>query len=340
MRTSRRTFLLAAGAASVVAAAHAKPPKPSGPYAAAANYSAQRRGVSMLVMREGKILFEDYPNAGGVEKAWELASGTKSFTGVMAAAAEQDRLLDIDEPCVETLPEWAGDRARSRIAIRHLLTLTSGLRGAGAIGRPPTYLDALKARAVHEPGQVFEYGPTDFQIFGEILKRKLRAKGLNPDPVIWFKGRVLDRISVSVADWKRGRDGNPFMPQGAQLTARNWARFGQWVMDGARGVDPHVARVLFESTSANPGYGLSWWLIRPGLIGPSPRAGVDEGEIGSFAQSEDIVMAAGAGDQRLYLIRKQNLIVVRQANQIMRGMFARGRGKWSDADFLELLATA
>jgi len=337
MPASRRVFIVSA-AAALSGAAHARPPA-AGPYAAAAEYSAQRRGVSMLVMRGGEVLFEDYPGDSGPDKAWELASGTKSFTGVMAAAASQEGLLSIDEACADTLPEWRND-ARKAIAIRHLLQLNAGLEGEGAIGRPPTYLDAIKATAKYAPGETFEYGPTNFQIFGEILKRKLRATGLSDDPVLWFKGRVLDRIGVSFADWKRGKDGNPYLPQGGQFTARNWARFGQWVMDGASGVDGKVTKALFEASAANPGYGLSWWLLRPGLIGPSPRAGVDEGEIGSYAQSEDIVMAAGAGDQRLYLIRKRKLVVVRQANRIMQGMVARRRGaKWSDADFLQRLTS-
>ena len=79
------------------------------------------------------------------------------------------------------------------------------------------------------------------------VKRKLRAKGLGDDPVVWLKGRVLDRIGVSYAGWKRGRDGNPFLPQGAQLTARNWAKFGQWVMDGGQGVDARAYEALIPN---------------------------------------------------------------------------------------------
>ncbi|HVY88928.1 MAG TPA: serine hydrolase domain-containing protein [Hyphomonadaceae bacterium] len=340
MTPSRRTLLAGAGALAVVGAINSATAKTRGaapgPWGPAADYSSARRGVSLLVMKAGQVLFEDYPNAGGPDKAWELASGTKSFTGVMAAAATSDGLLTIDEPCARTLPEWQGDPRKSRITIRHLLTLTSGLEGEGAIGRPPPYLEALKAKAIYEPGTKFEYGPTNFQIFGEIMKRKLRAAGKPSDPVVWLQARVLDGIGVHPAEWQRGRDGNPFLPQGAHLTAHDWARFGQWVLDGAKGVDHRVCETLFESTKANPGYGLSWWLLRPGLIGPSPRAGIDGEAIGAAAQNEDIVMAAGAGDQRLYLLRKRGLIIVRQANQILRSMgpFAT---KWRDDEFLKLL---
>lgn len=346
MTPSRRRLLTGLGAAALAAgipgAAHAKKIVRAcpiiGPYAGAADYSAERRGVSMLVMRDGKILLEDYPQPGGPEEAWELASGTKSFTGVMAAAGQMDGLLDIEEPAAKTLTEWRGDPRKSRITIRNLLSLNAGLSGPGAIGQPPAYLDALKAEAKYEPGTKFEYGPVSFQIFGEIMQRKLRAANQPDDPSVWLQRRVLDRIDVHVSGWKRGRDGNPFMPQGAQLTARNWARFGQWVMDGGKGVDPHVMKALFEPASTNPGYGLSWWLLRPGLIGPNPAAGIDGDAIGNVAKHEDIVMAAGAGDQRLYLFRERRLVVVRQANQIFRSRGPRAI-KFRDEDFLKLILT-
>lgn len=345
MISTRRTLMLGIGAAAFSGAACAQrlrdrlgggdAPPVSGPYAAAADYSAKRRGVSLLVMQDGKVLFETYPDPGAPEKGWELASGTKSFTGVMAGLAQADGLLDINEPAAKTLTEWSGD-SRSKITIRHLLTLTSGLQGEGEVARPPAYADAIKAKAVRDPGAKFVYGPTDFQCFGEILKRKLRAAGKPEDPVVWLQARLFDQLGVKPTDWKRGADGNPFLPQGAHLTARHWATFGQWVLDGGKGMDPRVHTALFEASSANPGYGLSWWLLRLGLIGPSPRSGIDGDAIGDAAKGEDIVMAAGAGDQRLYLFRNRRLIVARQANEILRAMTP-GATRWRDDEFLKLL---
>jgi hypothetical protein len=47
-------------------------------FRAAAGYSAERSGVSLLVMRRGEVIFEDYPNEGGPGRAWELASGARA----------------------------------------------------------------------------------------------------------------------------------------------------------------------------------------------------------------------------------------------------------------------
>jgi CubicO group peptidase (beta-lactamase class C family) len=289
--------------------------------------------VSLLVMQAGETLFEDYPNRGDAGAYWELASGTKSFSGIVAAAAAADGLLTLDERAAETLPEWEGDARKSRITLRQLLTLTSGVVD-DRVGRLDSYADSVAAPARAEPGTRFAYGPTPFQIFGEIMRRKLAASGGPADAVAYLGARVLAPNGVRIGSWRTGRrDGLPLMPQGAQLTARDWARFGQFVLDGGAGLDPATLAACFEGTSLNPGYGLTWWLLRKGLIPPSDNAGVD-GAVGDAILAEDVVMAAGAGDQRLYLIRVRGLVVARQADGILR----RRRGpEWRDEEFLRAL---
>lgn len=307
-------------------------------YETASLYSAMRQGVSLLVMRAGKVLFADYPNGGSVRTAWELASGTKSFCGLMAAAASQDGLLELDEKCADTLTEWRGD-ARAEIGLRHLLSLTSGLQ-SGQIGHPPTYAEAVRALLLKQPGTDFAYGPVAFQVFGEIMRRKLLAVRSQFDPLGYLEARVLKPAGARIGSWQRGGDGQPLMPQGCALTAENWARFGQYVLDGAKGTDQAVLRACFEGSAANPGYGLSWWLLRPGLVGPGPRAGLS-GADGASMADEDVVMAAGAGNQRLYLLRKRGLVVVRQAKGILAALQRpAGTRTWSDAEFLRLLLRA
>lgn len=299
----------------------------------AATYSADRQGVSLLVMRRGEIVFEDYPNGGGPDRAWELASGTKSFCGIIAASLAQEGRLALDERCADTLSEWRGERRRSRITVRELLTLTSGI-GGGSIGRPPPYAEAVAQPAQFEPGERFQYGPAPFQIFGEIVRRKT-----GDDPLAYLQTRIFNPLGIEPQRWRRGADGNPHLPSGAALTARDWAAFGRFVMSPRRGepvLHPAVDAALWQGTAANPGYGLTWWLLRPGLIGPTRserrRAGIPTDEQ-LESMGFDVRMAAGAGNQRLYLIPERDLIIVRQATGIARAL--RGRGEdWSDAEFL------
>ena len=326
---NRRAFFATSAAACAASIFPAVAQTPD--FAAAAAYSAERRGVSLLVMRRGEIVFEDYPNEGGAGRGWELASGTKSFTGVMCAAAIQDGLASWDEHAADTLTEWRGDE-RQRVTIRHLLSLTSGIAG-GPIARPPTYADAIAQQAGAAPGERFAYGPTPFQVFGEIMRRKTDG-----DPLAYLQRRILDPLEIEPARWRRGADGMPHLPSGAALTARDWARFGWFVMRRGEGrIDARALAECFEGSRANPGYGLSWWLLRDGLIPPGRNAGL-EIDTGLSERLGGVSMAAGAGNQRLYLVPAFELVVVRQASGILQALMGRDRGpRWSDAEFLRLV---
>lgn len=305
-------------------------------YAAAADYSARRRGVSLLVMQAGRVLFEDYPRS-APDTAHELASGTKSFCGVLAAAMVQDGLLSLDEACAETLTEWRDDPVRRAATIRTLLSLSSGV-GGGSIGRPATYAASVAQPFAGGPG-VFRYGPTPFQVFGEIVRRKLATAGRPDDVLAFMDERLLRPAGVTHGPWRR-QAGQANMPSGAQFNARNWARFGAFVqggckVDGRAIVDAAALADCFRPTPSNPGYGLTWWLLRPGLIPPSPRSPIDSSAT-ALAGLPTVSMAAGAGDQRLYLIPDHDLVVVRQADGILARL-AGGGTDWSDAAFLRLI---
>lgn len=324
---TRRQLLAGLAAGTVVAPARLRA---QDRFAAAADYSAAAGGVSLLVLERGREVFRAHRD--GVERPLELASGTKSFSGVLAAALVQDGWLTLDERCADTLPEWRDDPVKAQATVRSLLQLGAGV-ASGPIGRPPTYAAAV-AFPAEAPG-VFRYGPTPFQVFGEIVRRKLVAAGRPDDVLAFLQRRLLTPAGVEVGGWTR-QAGQPNLPSGARLTATAWARFGQMVQDGGRGlVDPTALAACFAPSPANPGYGLTWWLPRPGLVPPGPRAGIDADAFARLGGLE-VRMAAGAGNQRLYLIPDRELVVVRQADGILEAL--RGRGPaWSDVDFLTRL---
>ena len=305
---------------------------------AAAGYSAAHRGVAVLVLEDGKPVCEQYA-AGDASTANELWSGTKSFVGIMAAAAVQDGLLTLDERAADTLVEWKGDPRKSTITLRQLLSMASGQ--GGVIGRPPTYADAIATPLASDPGTKFEYGPTPMQIFGEIMRRKLAAKRLDASPLAYLKRRVFDPIGLQVGSWRNGPDGNPLMPQGAVLTPRNWARLGEFVraggkLNGKPLVDPGAFAALFKPSPLNPAYGLTWWLPHPPKVSDPVTAGTDLGKRATELPA-DIVTAAGAGDQRLYVIPSLRLTIVRQAKLDIAAVMRGEKSGWSDADFLKTL---
>lgn len=300
----------------------------------AAEYSRESRGLAVLVMKGDKIVFEDYQNGHTAERPWNLASGTKSFSGVMCAAAIEDKLISgFDEKVSDTITEWRSDPRKSKITIRQLLSLTSGI-DAGQIGVVPSYTEAISKLAEYDPGTYFEYGPVPFQIFGELMTRKLKAK--NETVMGYLKRRILTPIGLSVASW-REVSGQPLLPQGANLTAREWVKFGLFLKNGGKWNGKQiVAKKLLDElvvgSKANPAYGITFWLNNKGV---NPQGRAIGGAVGAISQNgiaagvKDLYMAAGAANQRLYIIPSLDMVVVRQ------GQLA----KFDDAEFIRRLVT-
>lgn len=328
------------GAAALSAPASAAPARWQSPCKAAASYSDSHRGVSVIVLEDGKVVCEHY-YGGNASTPYELWSGTKSFIGILAAAAVQDGILNLDEAAADTISEWRNDPVRSKITIRQLLSMASGQ--PSVMGKPPTYAAALQVPLSAAPGETFMYGATPLQTFGEVMRRKLVAKGLPGELDVYLERRILTPIGMTYAAWRRGADGNVLTPQGMTITAREWAKFGEFIRAGgiAGGkqlVDPAAFKALFAPSSANPAYGLTWWLPHPSKVADPITAETDIGRNADRLPS-DLVEAAGAGDQRLYVIPSLKLTIVRQAQLDLAGLAA---GKftpsgWSDAAFLDIL---
>jgi CubicO group peptidase (beta-lactamase class C family) len=279
-------------------------------YQRAATYAQKQGGDAILILKKDEIVLEQYTAPYSETKPHPLASGTKSFAGVMAVSAAQDGLLKLDEPVSKTIKEWQGDWQKSKITIRQLLNLSSGI-APGKLGQVPTYAQAVKAPLLQPPGDYFQYGPTPFQVFGELMRRKLAPR--KEDPLAYLKRSILNPIGLKVADWKRGSDGHPNLPSGASLTAREWAKFGQLLerqgrWNGEEVLDRSFLKHVFKGSEINESYGLGVWL---NALGPSPN-GKPQNLLS--AAPKDAFMAAGALDQRLYVIPSRDLVIVRFGN--------------------------
>lgn len=307
----------------------------------AAKYSESKRGVSMLVMQNGRTIFEHYANGGSARGRWPIFSGTKSFWGIAALAGVREGLFKLDDFVSDTITEWKSDPRKSQITIRQLLSQTDGIEGASRLQRASIRdrnAMAVRLPLVAEPGSAFIYGPSHVQIFSELLRRKLRGRTTTD----YVEGHVLNRLGIGRLNYKKDSLGNPLLATGFELTAREWARLGELVLGrgtyhGRRIVSPDLLLEAFAGSSANPSYGLSFWLNRPS---PSGREADMERMLDLPWQSAlwadicickdapaDMVVALGSGYQRLFIIPSLSAIIVRQGSN----------AKFSDAHFLRLV---
>lgn len=298
---------------------------------AAAEYSRQQHGVSLVVLLDGQVVCEDYAPSWKASSKGPMASGVKSFSTALAAAAVQDGLLALQERAADTLPEWRDDPAKREITLRQLLSLSSGLRTDLA---EPTTQQALEADVYGSPGTWFAYDPAPFQVFGEILRRKLAAAG-GESVDAYFERRIARPLGIEV-EWLRLSDGTVDLAGGGGITARDWARYGELIRLGGAWEGKQVldAAALTEAlgwSGANPAYVMGWW--RPGYPGRSlPTSNAWQ----SVLARPDTLLAVGAGKQRLFVSPSSKMVIARQA---MGEPWSRGAAStgFSDVQFLTLL---
>ena len=361
MRTMTRARLLCAAASVAVLATEvlrAQAPSRQN-FDRAVAYVARTDGQAVLVMHKGQIVYEAYMDNGGATRRQLLASGSKSFVGVAALAAVQDQLLTLDEHVADIVNEWRDDSLKSRVTVRQLLSLESGVDpgnpGTGCGGAQAMWSDAIAASAKSIPGTHFAYGPFPFIATGVMLERLLKSESFDA----YLERKLLIPLHIQV-EWRaRCADGKPQLAGGAAMTARDWGTFGEFIRLG--GVTPsaigskrllpeQLVSQLFVPSHSNPSYGMSWWL-RGATIEAQPALGPNTEIANSTAGPlrrrmlaqrgrmptvvpnwipDDLVMAAGAGKQRLYIMRSRELVVVRMGRLI-------GGNAFQDTEFLQAL---
>ncbi|GEM45492.1 serine hydrolase domain-containing protein [Deinococcus cellulosilyticus] len=304
----------------------------------AARYSETHRGSALLVLQDGREVYARAQNGFLLERTHFLASGSKSFSCAIAVALQAEGKLNLDEPVIQTLTEWKIDPQKASITARQLLGFTSGL--PGFIGPSLVQLNrdmygaALNAPLQFPPGEHYTYGNAHLAVFGALIERKT-----GQDAAVYLQKRVLDPIGVQ-AVWQRDQSGHPNLAGSASMTARGWAKYGQLILqkgqwEGKTILPAKTLEACFQGSSALSAYGLTWWLNVPfqGTLDEGDEVPVGISRVAGNQQQiapsapKNLVMAAGAFNQRLYILPDEKLVVVR---------FGEG-GEWSDETFLKLL---
>jgi CubicO group peptidase (beta-lactamase class C family) len=309
--------------------------------ARAAKYSESKRGLSILVMQNGRTIYEHYANGGSADAKWPIFSGTKSFWGIGALVAVRDGLIKLDDHVADTLTEWRTDPRKSQITIRQLLNFTDGIEPAPHLHRESIRdrnAVAIRLSILAQPGTAFTNGPSHLQIFSELLRRKLNGR----KTFSYLEQHVLGPLGLSGIDYKKDARGNPLLATGFDLSAKQWARLGELVLGrgnyhGHQVVPDTLLREAFAGSPANSSYGLTFWLNREA---PSAREIDVENMLVLPWQREnwgdicicrsappDMVVSLGSGYQRLFVIPSMNALIVRQGSN----------AKFSDAKFLRMV---
>jgi CubicO group peptidase (beta-lactamase class C family) len=240
--------------------------------------------TAFVVLRDDQLLVERYANGSSHAAIQTSFSVAKSFASTLVGIAIGEGLIgSVDDPIVHYLPELKG-RGLEGVKIRHLLSMTSGLRydGSGQGGMPwqddaRTYYDpdlrrlALTVQPAVEPGARWQYNNYHPLLIGLILER---ATGRSVSA--YLSEKLWQPLGMEApGSWSLDSRHDAFekMESGLNGRAVDFARFGRLFLRGGVWQEQALVPRTWVATATRPlpdspvqHYGYLWWIdsARPG----------------------------------------------------------------------------
>jgi len=191
---------------------------------------------SLVVVRDGRIVYERYYGGSTAATSADLRSVTKSVVGILVGIALEDGdIASVDQPITDFLDaRYASRSDLELVTIRHLLSMTSGFDWAET--GPDAYNDWIRSEdhigylleppLSDPPGSTFVYNSAAVHLLGVILER---ATGTSLP--VYADRRLFSRLGISRSEWELLPDGYNGSA-GLDLRPRDAARIGQLLLQG------------------------------------------------------------------------------------------------------------
>lgn len=280
--------------------------------------------AGLIVLEEGKVALERYADGFGPEQRWTSFSVAKSVTSTLAGAALRDgHIGSLDDPVTRYVPELAGS-GYAGVTVRDVLTMSSGVRwnedytdekadivrmfaAPPPEGMDPTvaYLRNVPREAA--PGARWKYNTAETNLIGIIVRRAVGK------PLAQYLSEEIWRPYGMEADayWMLNEAGNEIAGCCLSMRLRDYARIGQFMLDGARADGDQVVPDGWIAAATGTqrrlgqdgrGYGYQWWTLPGGyqaqgifgqLIRIDPARNLVMVALGNWPTATDAELRAG-----------------------------------------------
>lgn len=275
-----------------------------------------KASTCFAVAKDGELVGEWYWPGGGPDTDQEVFSVTKSVTSTLVGLAQADGDLSIDDPAATYVPQWRGTASQD-VTVRDLLANVSGRFWSnesdyGALLRAPDRTAYAVGLAQQDPpGTTWVYNNAAIQTLDAVLRA---ATG--QDPATYAAERLFGPLGMADTFLTPSSASSTNVFFGMHSTCRDLLRFGtlfaqrgEWEGEQLLPAAWVDAAVGDSSQELNAGYGLLWWLNRPGRV-VDPQGSVREGQAAPGAP-EDLYAAVGAGGQVVMVDPGSQTVVVR-----------------------------
>ena len=235
---------------------------------------------SLLIVRQGKLVLEEYFHGEHRDKPHNVRSGSKSVTATIVGAAMQAGMpLRLSTPVYQVMhggrfpPDL--EPPKRALTMEHLLSMSSGYfcddNNENAPGNengmwdqteaPDFYQFALDLPMATAPGEQAVYCSINPNLALGVLGR---ATG--ESPFYLFDRLVAAPLGIRNYVWTIDRARNPYGGGGMGLLSRDFIKFGQLMLDGGTWQGRRILDSAFVARAISPlyrigqrEYGLAWW---------------------------------------------------------------------------------
>ncbi len=247
-----------------------------------AHYMDQHHIAGVMVLQHGRVRLQRYALGFGPAQRWESFSVAKSVTStLLGIALQRGDIRSMDDTLGTYIPELR-DSAYADVTVQQLLTMTSGVHwnedyadaksdvaqmylGACVDGQAHVLSYLAKQPRQWPAGTHWNYNTAETDLLGILVQRAThRSLATYLSQTIWKPyGMAADAYWI-----KDECDGSDTGGSGLSATLGDYARLGQFMLDGGRIADkPVVARAWLEGAlrrqenvdEPGRGYGYLWW---------------------------------------------------------------------------------
>lgn len=270
------------------------------------DYLNVKHTKSFMILVNGRIVMENYFNGHSATANWYWASAGKTLTSTMTGIAEQENLININNKVSQYLGiGWTSETLAKEnlITCKNLLSMTSGLEDIanGDCVTPAclTYnADAGTRWAYHN-------------VFVKLQDAIAQASGQSFEN--YFDSKLKNKIGMDGAWFTSGNN----IVFGS--TTRSMARFGLLMLNKGKWDNTNILNENYfnaattTSQNINLSYGYLWWLNGKSSYHLPQSQLQFAGSIIPTAPN-DMFMALGKNDQKIYVIPSKNMVVIRMGD--------------------------
>jgi CubicO group peptidase (beta-lactamase class C family) len=276
---------------------------------------------SILLVKNGKLIFEEYFYGIDRDTKHIMYSASKSITSILVGIAMDQKMIpNVDQKAYAFLPEYKGTKwvdQKYDITLKHVLTMSAGIdwehekyphhdarNSTGAMTRSGDWIKFVLDRdMIERPGDRFNYSDGLTMLLGVIIKN---STDMYADE--FAVKHLFSPLGISDYSWEKSPGGSVITAWGLSLKHRDIAKIGylflkngrwngkqivsqKWVNESTKA---HMTQAHMKDVPIGSGFGYQWWC----------------GKTNINNQVYELYYAAGMGGQYIFVCPSLNLVAV------------------------------